>query len=309
MRNKINFSVFLPLIALVAITGIFAVLTKGKIITTSNLSTIFDQSLVLFAASVGVTFVMATGSLDFSQGSMLAICCLAGVYTARVSFLLAAVVMVALGGLIGLINGVIVAKFKVKSFIVTICMMCILRGLNIFLMTSTGSVGAPLGLSIMLDNMWFKVVVFVVVMLIATWLFHFRIFGRNCRAMGAGELAAIYSGVNASKTRVLAFVMAGLMCGVASFMMIVRTGMAAPATGKLMETDILASLVLGGLPITGGAKSKVWCGIVGALLLSMLSNGLTIMGAGTHILQLVKGIIFLMAVSLSIEKKSSVVIK
>lgn len=307
--KKLDLYNAVPLAGLVGVIIVFAILTNGKLISVTNMKTIFDQSLVLCVAGLGVTFVMTTGGLDFSQGSMLAVCCIVGVYAAKVSFVLAALACIALGGLIGLINGLFVTKLKIQSFIVTICMMCILRGVNIYSMVDTGAVGAPLTFSRTLDTIWIKILVLAVVIAIAVWLFNLTRFGRNCRAVGSGELAAIYSGVPVGRIRILVFTIAGLFCGIAAYMMIIRTGTATPQTGNLMETDILTALVLGGFPITGGSKSRIWCCLVGAFMLSILSNGLTILGANSTTLQLVKGLIFLAAVAVSLDRKSAVVVK
>ncbi|MEA4854098.1 MAG: ABC transporter permease [Christensenella sp.] len=309
MRAKSNISRFVPFLAFILILIVFSILTQGKLIVPSNLSLILEQSFVLIILSIGVTFVMTLGCLDFSQGSLVAICTLAGVYAAKQSFLLAAVVMIGIGLLVGFLNGFMVAKLKMQSFIVTICMMVILRGLTIYLMTSTGAVAAPLDFSKTFDNLWFKIMVLTIVLVVSIYLFNFAKLGKQCRAVGAGELAAIYAGVNASRVKIFSFCIAGITCGLGAFLLMARTGVAAPATGQLLETDILTVLVLGGLPVTGGMNSKIWCGVIGALTLNVLSNGLVILGANAAVLQLAKGLIFLVAVAAVREKQGNLVIK
>lgn len=309
MKTKRSLSKFIPFLGFIAILLVFTILTGGTLLSPSNLSLVLEQSVSLLIASMGVTFVMSMGSLDFSQGSLIAICSIAGVYVAQINFFLTAVTMVAIGLGIGFLNGFMVSKLKMQSFIVTICMMFILRGLTIYLMIPTGAVGAPLEFSAMLDKVEYKVIVLVVVFAIGIYLFEFSKFGKQCKAIGTGELAAIYAGVKTQRIKILAFTLAGATCGLAAFMLMIRTGVAAPATGTLVETDILTVLVLGGLPITGGMHSKIWSGIIGTFMLMFLSNGLVILGADAAALQMAKGIIFLIAVVASREKEGNLVVK
>lgn len=306
---KRNLRSIFPFFAFLIILAGFSLLTQGKILASDNLTLILEQSIVLVIASLGVTFVMSMGALDFSQGSLMAIASLAGVYLARTSLALALIVMVAICALLGFVNGVLVSKLKVSSFIVTICMMYIFRGLNIYLMTDTGAVPSPLYVSQTLNNYTFKFIVLIVIVAAAVLLFEYSRFGRYCKSIGAGELAAIYAGVPVPKIKILAFTIAGITCGIGAIVLLVRTGVAAPQTAELMETDILTVLVLGGLPITGGMDSKIWSGILGALTLTMLSNGLIIMGASAAVLQLCKGIIFIIAVLASRETRGNIIVK
>lgn len=309
LSSKDQFKSIFPFFVLAIILIIFGVLTRGKVFQGRNLTLILEQSIVLIIASLGVTFVMSMGALDFSQGSIMAVSTLAGVYAAKTSLLLAVIVMIAICTGLGFLNGVLVSRLKMSSFIVTICMMFIFRGLNIFLMVNTGAVPSPLYVSRLLNNYPFKITVMVVVLIALVILFEFTRFGSYCRAIGAGELCAIYSGVNVPRIKILAFTLAGCTAGIAAIILMVRTGVAAPQTAELMETNILTVLVLGGLPITGGYGSRIWSGLVGALTLTVLTNGLIILGTSAAVLQLAQGIIFLIAVVVSRETRANIIVK
>ena len=122
--------------------------------------------------------------------------------------------------------------------------------------------------------------------------------------IGAGETAAEYSGFQVKRTKVLVFVFAGMLAGAASIFSLLRTGSVISTTGNLLETDVMIALVLGGLPITGGARSKYSPVIIGVLILAFLDNGLIQMGASTVIQQLVKGIFFLLAIIVTTDRRS-----
>jgi ribose transport system permease protein len=305
--NKNNVQTLIPFIGLIVIIIAFALLTSGQILTISNIKLIFEQSLLLIIACVGVTFVMSMGSLDFSQGSLLAVCCLIAAVVAQESIILAVICALLVGTAIGIINGTLLAKFKIPSFIVTICTLFIFRGVTVFF-TSSGAKQSPFEMDL-LDNISLKIIVLVIILIVGFYLFNFTKFGKECRAIGSGETAAAYSGVNVKKVKIIAFAFAGLLGGVVSFLALIRTGVAAPTTGLLFETDVLTALVLGGMSITGGANSRIRSGIIGSLILAFLGNGLVLMGMEASVLQMLKGVIFLLAVVVSLDRKSMAVIK
>lgn len=306
MRNK-NIKNIIPFIGLILIIIVFTIITSGKILSIKNVRLILDQSIILIIASVGVTFVMSMGSLDFSQGSLLAICSIIAAVVANESPILSFFAALAAGTAIGLINGVLLAKVKIPSFIVTICTMVILRGFSIYF-TRSGGKQMPYEMNV-LDNIQYKIPVLLTALLVGFYLFTYTKLGKQCRAIGAGEVSAAYSGVHVKKVKIIAFALAGLLGGLCSFLSLIRTGVAAPTTGLLFETDVLTALVLGGMPITGGAKSKIRSGVIGGLILAFLGNGLVLMGVEASVLQLVKGIIFLAAVYVSLDREGVVVIK
>lgn len=129
------------------------------------------------------------------------------------------------------------------------------------------------------------------------------------KAIGAGETAARFSGVNTRLTKFLVFVCAGAITGFAAFLNVVKVGSITATAGNQLETQILISLVLGGLPITGGAKVRFYNIIIGTLMFSILNNGLVMMGLDTAVQQLVRGIIFVIVVAMTIDRKSKQVVK
>ena len=302
-----NIRNIIPFIGLIGIIAVCSIVTYGKILSVTNMKLIVNQSITLIIACIGVTFVMSMGSLDFSQGSILAITAIVAAVISRQSVIISFFGALVAGAVIGLFNGTLLSRVKIPSFIVTISTLFVFRGLTAFL-TRTKPFAIPLGMYV-LDNLPFKVLLLAVTLFMGIYLFNYTMFGKHCRAVGAGERVAFYAGVMVQNIKIISFVISGILGGLCGFISLIRTGVAAPTTGLLFEVDVLTALVLGGLPITGGAKSKIRSAIIGSLMITFLGNGLVLIGASANILQLVKGITFLAAVYLSIDREGMVIIK
>ena len=160
-----------------------------------------------------------------------------------------------------------------------------------------------------MDQDWLKITITLAVLLIAWFLFRFTRIGNDVKAVGSGETAARFSGVRTDRVKFLAFVAAGALTGLAAFVNVVKVGSITATAGNQLETQILLTLVLGGLPITGGAKVRFSNVVVGTLMYAVLNSGLSILGYEPQVQQLIKGIVFLVFVALTIDRKALKVIK
>lgn len=298
---------YLPIIGFILLAIIFAILTQGRILEIKNLKLILEQSILMIIGCIGVLFVMSMGGIDFSQGSIMGVACVVGAVVAYKSVVLALVCTILVGVAIGFINGFINARYKIPSFIVTICTMFVFRGLTAYL-TRKESLQVPVSLYI-LDDLKYKIPILLLIVICGYIVFNHTKFGRQVRAIGAGETGARYSGVLVNRVKILAFCIAGATAGIAAFMNLIRVGTASASTGSLFETNILIALVLGGLPITGGAKSRFISVLIGGILLAFLTNGLVMLGIDMTIQQLIRGVIFLATVMLTVERNSKMAIK
>ena len=211
------------------------------------------------------------------------------------------------GAAIGAINGFFHVKFRLPSFIVTICTMYLFRGVCAYLTTETAQ---PASSAIKaLDQNWLKITITLVVLIVAFFLFQFTRIGNDVKAVGSGETAARFSGVRTDFVKFIVFVAAGALTGLAAFVNVIKVGSITSTAGNQLETQILISLVLGGLPITGGAKVRFSNIVVGTLMYTVLNNGLVMMGYDSATQQLIKGVIFLIFVALTIDRKALKVIK
>ena len=302
-----RFKALLPLIGFVVILVVMNIMTEGRILTPKKLRLLLSQIYYPTIVATGVFFIMTLGSIDFTEGSTLGV---ASIVVSALSFY--SIPLAILGGIltgaaIGAINGFFHVKFKLQSFIVTICTMYLFRGVCAFFTTETA---VPASKAIRnLDQDWLKIAITVAVLLIAWFLFRFTRIGNDVKAVGSGETAARFSGVHTDRVKFLAFVCAGALTGLAAFVNVVKVGSITATAGNQLETQILITLVLGGLPITGGAKVRFSNIIVGTLMYAVLNSGLSILGYEPQVQQLIKGVVFLIFVALTIDRKALKVIK
>ena len=295
----------LPIIGLIAVCIIFNILTKGNMWTSRKL--ILNQVYVVLISAVGVFFIMSMGGLDFSQGSIMGIASIVVCKLSGVNMILAVIGGVVAGAAIGAFNGYFYVNRKIKSFIVTICTMFLFRGF-IKYMASNSPVAASMKVYDY-DTTPIKLGITLTVLVISFIVFRFTKFGIHLKAIGAGEKATKFAGVKTDKMKFLIYVLAGAITGLAAFVNIVKNGSATANVGNQLETQILIALVLGGMPISGGAKVRFESIIVGSLLYIVLTNGLIMMGLTTQANQLVQGIVFLIFVALFADRQSLSVIK
>lgn len=297
----------LPLVGLAVVIALFAILTGGKIILPFNIQLLLSQTYVLMIAATGVFLIMTMGCLDFSQGSVLAISSIVVCYLSTYSIPIAIIGGIATGAAIGAINGFFLVKRKILSFIVTICTMFLFRGLCAYL-TTNSPIYAVNNIS-KYDIMPVELALTIVVLLLVFLLFRFTKLGSNLKAIGAGETGARFAGIKVGKTKWLMYIAAGAITGFAAFINVLKVGSVTSTSGSMMETQILIALVLGGLPISGGAKVRFINVIVGVMIYRILAVGLVMIGLTTEMQQLIEGIVFVIVVALFSDRKSIQVIK
>ncbi len=295
----------LPIVGLVVVFFVFNTLTKGRMLT--KLSMAMSSVYVTMIASTGVFFIMTMGGLDFSQGSILGMASIVVCLLSKTSIPLAIIGGIATGAAIGAINGFFYVNRKIKSFIVTICTMFLFRGIIKYL-TSNAPVQGSAKL-IMLNTDRLKLICTLVVVVIGLIAFNFTKFGIYLKAIGAGEKAAKFAGIRTDKMKFLVYVLAGALTGFAAFINSIKVGSVTASGGNQVETQILIALVLGGMPISGGAKARFSNIIIGSLLYVVLSSGLNMVGLSTQAQQLVQGVVFLVFVALFADRESLAVIK
>lgn len=297
---------FLPLIGLIGVFIVFNVLTNGRMI--GNMSLVMSQIYVTLISATGVFFIMTMGGLDFSQGSIMGIASIVVCMVSKVAPVPIAVIAgIATGAAIGAINGFFYVNRKIKSFIVTICTMFLFRGIIKYL-TSNAPVAGSAKL-VLLNTDALKLTCTLVVLAIGFIAFRFTKFGMHLRAIGAGEKAAKFAGIRTDRMKFLIYVLAGAITGFAAFINVIKVGSVTSSGGNQLETQILIALVLGGMPISGGAKAKFQNVVIGSLLYIVLSSGLTMLGLTTQTMQLIQGVVFLIFVAVFADRQSLQVIK
>ena len=296
---------FLPLAGLIAVFIIFNVLTGGRMI--KNMSLVMSQIYVTLIAATGVFFIMTMGGLDFSQGSIMGMASIVVCVLSKTNIFLAIIGGILTGAAIGAFNGFFYVNRKIKSFIVTICSMFLFRGVIKYL-ASNSPVAASMSVYDY-DTMPIKLGITLVVLAIGFVAFRFTKFGTYLKAIGAGEKAAKFGGIRTDRMKFLVYVLAGAITGFAAFINCIKVGSVTASGGNQVETQILIALVLGGMPISGGAKSRFTSIIIGSMLYVVLSSGLNMVGLSTQAQQLIQGVVFLVFVAVFADRESLRVIK
>ena len=299
---------FLPIISFVAIVAFFAVATGGLLITPRNITLIISGGFTLMIATVGVYMIMSMGCLDFSQGSMMGLSCAVVCFLSQYNPVIAILGGIATGAVIGLINAVFHVKGQIQSFVVTMCMMFLLRGVIAYV-TTTSPVYAATYLTALATNTPLLIGITVAVLVVAYLVLHFTALGSNLKAIGASESGARFAGINVQRTKIIIYVVAGCITGFAALTNAIRVGSVTASSGNMLETQILIALVLGGMPINGGARSRFSSVVTGVLSYLVLQRGLVMMGFTTEIQWLIMGIVFVIMVAIFSERAANQVIK
>ena len=307
VMNQPAFRTIMPFAGFIFIVVLFAILTGGQLYTLGNLKLLLSQSYVLLIACVGVFMVMTMGGLDFSQGSMLGVCSVVICFLSNINIVLAVLCGVLTGGLIGLFNGFFNVKRKITSFIVTICNMYLLRGMVAYATTKSPVYGVSNITSY--NTIGFNLTFTIIILLAAFATFQYTGLGNRLKAIGAGETAARFAGVRVDRTKMLVYMAAGMITGLAAFINSIKVGSVTSTAGNQLETQIMIALVLSGMPVNGGAKVKFYNIILGALTYKILTAGLVMLGIEPKNQQLIMGIVFLMMVAVFADRETGMIVK
>ena len=302
-------SVFVAMIAVLIIFEIYLQLTRGGIgllfVTPSNLLGILRQQYYVGIIAFGLTFVMITGNIDLSIGSMFTMmCCVTAMTMMKTDSAIAAIVVsLGVGALCGLFNGVLVSYLKLNSFITTLGSSSIFTAIALML-----SAGTILVIPDTCDPMFkmlgtakigpisILIVWFVVVAVILGYILSRTVFGKQLYVIGANPVAARYSGIKVNRNTTIAYVITGVCVGLAALIVMANTLSSNPQTGSGEEMDIILAVVLGGVAINGG-KGSVWGTIIGVLFTGVLAAGFTQMDLNIYVQWVLMGLIMVFALS------------
>jgi ribose/xylose/arabinose/galactoside ABC-type transport system permease subunit len=290
-----------PFLSLVIVFVVFAVIVPRRFATLQNFILILQQSAITMTVGFGVTFVIVAGSIDLSVGSVVALAGMIGAsILTRTNPFLGLLGSIATGVVCGMVNGAGFAYLKVPSFIVTLGMLQAARGL-----TTVYSRGFPISMpqSTNFFGAWPGIMIIaLMVFLLASVVYRYTILGEYVRAIGGDETVARLAGTPIRKYKTLPFIVSGLLAGLGGFMMAARLGVASPTVGVGYELDVIASVVLGGTPLTGGT-GRIYGTILGAVIMSAIGNGLVILGIPSEWQLVVKGVILVLAVFISFDRQ------
>jgi ribose transport system permease protein len=293
------------LVALVAVV-IFATARYESFLTEENLTNVLRQNSMLGLVALGMTFVILTGGIDLSVGSLVAVAGVVAASLAGRGVLVALAAGVGCATALGLANGVVIAKARVQPFIVTLAMMIAARGLAlIYTQEKTVSVPATaqrfgeLGRGVFdlgLLALPYPVLILVAAYVVAWLVLSYTRFGRHTYALGDSEEAARLMGLNVGRVTMGVYTLSGALAGLAGVMLASRLGTGQPVAGVGWELDAIAAVVVGGTLLTGG-QGGVGSTLVGVLLLALIFNIFNLEGWISPWWQLVlRGVILLAVV-------------
>ena len=294
------------LILLVVLVLLIAVMATVSpyFFTWKNCRNILNQSAIYLVLSIGMTFVISAGQIDLSVGATIGFSgmMMGLLYKAGIPAIGAIILGLVCAAMIGWINGVVISYGKINSFIVTLSMMTILRGLILIWTNSNSIFGfGPVFTFIgsgKIGPVNMPIVISLVIAALGAMILHKTKFGNYCLFIGSNEVAVNRSGVNVRKYKTLIFTLCGFCAGVAGAIVTARLNSAVPLAGQGYEMDAIAATILGGTSMQGG-KGNVIGTVIACFILNILKNGLTLLAISSHYQEILTGIILIASVLIS----------
>lgn len=288
----------------ILVLGVFFSLTSPYFLDTQNFINIGQQTTILAVAAFAMTFVILSGEIDLSIGSVASLIGILVAMVMRDGYPAPIAVALGLGSgvLIGALNGVMTVLGRIPSFIVTLGVFSAARGIA-YAITNARAISvtnedflvafakaAPLGVG---ATVWYALATFVALHLLLTR----TRFGASVYAVGGNARAAEYSGIDVRLTKIAVFALAGLLTGLTAILLTARLGTGFVEGARNLELDAIAAVVLGGTSFAGGRGSIVRT-LLGALMIGILNNGLSLLNVGSYLQLVIKGAIVIVAVLL-----------
>jgi len=303
------FNILGPFFGLLLVVGLFCLspTVRPYFLTGANFKIILTQTVIVAIGTLGMTIIIVSGGIDLSVGSVVALTSVVGA-TALLkghSVFTAALLTIAAGGGIGLLNGLAIGGLRMMPFIVTLGMMGVARGTAKWL-SGSQTVNPP---ESAINNLReFKDPTHLFPMPLGVWItlglalmmaivMRETVFGRYVFAIGANEAAARLSGIRVRLQKVIIYTVAGVFVGIAGLMQLSRLTQGDPTVAIGLELDIIAAVVIGGASLSGGTGS-ILGSMIGALIMAVLRNGSNQMGWPTYMQEIIIGIVIIIAVGL-----------
>lgn len=295
-------------LVLLAAVFIWLSLATPAFLTVTNLLNILNQNAPLAIVATAGTLVIISGGFDLSTGSIFGVASVVAAWLAiNVDPVLGLASAPVIGAALGLVNGAIITAFRVHSFLATLATSLVYRGaallisggflisvahLESFRILGRERVGA-VNIAVLVLVAWF----------VLLWVLLNRSrFGRFVFAVGGNEEAALLSGVQVGRVKVLAFMLSGIAAGIAGAITVSRIASGQPQAGEGVELQAIAAIILGGTSIYGGAGA-IWRSMAGVYLLALIANGFNILNANPFLKDLTTGVIIIAAVALSAARR------
>ena len=288
---------YAPLAGLVVLVIFFTVASKGRFLSSANIKVLFNQLMITALISTGGIFAFTAGALDMSMGGCVCVAAIvaafAGVTTNSLLVMLLVVVGVGIG--LGLLKAFLAKYMDVPIFMLTIVLGMALSALGETVMGNLTSLSVSdiVGKQ---QNTVLYVAILVAFYVVAMIIFNYSTVGKSAKLVGGNPRAADQTGINANKTKLYAFLLGGIGIALTAFIVLMRTKSVNASTGGNVGMDMMVAIVLGGMPLAGGAKSRISAALIGAGIVTALNNGLMVIGTDSGYIQLIRGILFMIVV-------------
>lgn len=286
---------------LVLVMGFFIIGTVKDINIAYGLKSVINQSVVVAVVATGAVFIYTLGSFDISLGASVAVSALLGgmTYLRTESIALMFLVCVGVAVLVALINSVLASVFNLPVFVTTIAMLSVLNALVLLLISINGTgseIAVPMAAVSRYDSIAFKVVILVLYFALCVFIFNFTPIGRRQKFLGGNSLCAKLTGISLKKYSIIAFVLSGIGVGLGAFLSIIYAPTLTKNTASSVGMDVIIAIVFGGMPVSGGARSKIYAAVIGAFSMTFLGQIMTLFNLNSGIGQMVKAVIFILVV-------------
>ena len=295
-----------PYAGLVLVVIVFGFLTNWKLLSVDSLQSMSSSVMTTAICTIGAVFIFSAGYFDMSLGGSLCMSAVLGsmVTVSTGSLLLGGLVILGVSVAIAIIKSILATHVNVPFFIFTIILGSIFSALTLAMMGKDTTIylknaAQPIKEYSFTEISIISVIVLAIFFIICVFLFNYTPLGLEAKNMGGNIFAAKQSGISTKKVTYLVFIIGAVGVAIAAFLIMIRTRTVTSSTGGALGNNVMVALVLGGMPLSGGPKSKISAGLVGAVTITVLNTGLTMMGLDTGQIQIIRGIIFIVVVLVS----------
>lgn len=291
---------FVPYLGVIFVFVLFGILTKGMLFTVPSLLNLVNNGLAMMICSIAAVPVFARGDLDFSIGSTQGVCILLTGYIVVQNISnawLGLLVCLLVGSFIGFLNGVVVTVLKIPSFVATISMNYILRGL-IYTLIAFKEVTYPVTYAGNYSVIW-CIAILISILLITYILMEKTRFGKVNKLHGENANAVIFSGIKDNLFGILSFIYLGFVVGISSFLVSPRFSLVQASVGGTLGIDVLVACMIGGLSMRGGVGAKVSRPLIGSVIIALLNQSYALLNVASSINQFTKGFLFVIVLAIT----------
>lgn len=276
----------LPIVALILLFAVYlAIIIANGYSLSINLETIVNQAIVLVLVATGAVFIFTLGSFDISLGASTLFSATVGIlaYISTGSVLVLFLVCIAVAVACSLLNSVLSSVFRLPMFVMTVAMLSVLTSVSGNIISSKGSgVGTNPSITVSdsalrgtlaaVDTVWFKLIILILFAALCIFVFSFTKVGRRQKFLGGNPVCAKMTGISLSVYGIIAFAMAGIGVGLGAAVNVTYTMSVSTGTASDIGMSVFIAIVFGGMPISGGARSRIYAAIVGGFSYILLNN-------------------------------------